>query len=680
MKVTYHWLKDFVDITLKPAQLADKLTMAGIEVKSIETKYGDFIFEIEITSNRPDWLSVAGIAREVAAITGKKLKPHTRKLKYLSEKAKADSGFSLEIEDRKDCPVYTAKIIHGVAVGKAPEWMKKRLELVGCRSINNIVDTTNYVLFEHGEPLHAFDLDMLEGNKIVVRRAKAGEKLVTLDGTERMLTKDILVIADAHKPVALAGIMGGKDTEVTERTKNVLLEAAIFNPLLIRRGRQALGLQTEASYRFERSIDEEAVDPASQKCAVLIQECAGGTVVAAKAAGSRESKKKNIALDVARACEVLGVRIPTPRVKAILQSLGFKVSSGRKNILNIASLSSRKDVFSEVDLIEEVARIFGYENIPVSVPAIKPYIAGRTERDMVGFLKNMLVGLGLNEVITYSLVEQTPLQKIGLCNAEAISIANPLSLEQEILRLTLIPSLLKVVSLNLNQQQEYVGIFEIAKGFSAAQEGKAPQEELLLGIALSGEKSRLLEQGAVKDKAGVLHLKGILEAVCKRLGIKECACAAQGPGSSIALKLKDVTIGTIANVGTHILESLDIKNRGVVVAEVALSKVFAAAALDKTFVPMAVYPAVSRDISVVIHEDVCVEDVLNTIRKRSSSLLRSIKVIDYYKGAQIPSGCKGLTLSCVYRGDERTLTEAEVNALQAIVRATLTDGFQATLR
>ncbi len=300
MKVTYNWLKDFVEIRLNPRQLADKLTMAGLEVTSLEEKDGDFILEIEVTSNRPDCLSVIGIAREVAAITNKKLKlprlVHSSQFTAHSEskKQKYPQLFSIKIKDKKDCPLYTAKIIKDVKVAPSPARMKKRLEIISCRSVNNIVDITNYILFETGEPLHAFALDKLNSEKIVVRRAQNNEKIITIDGQERALPSDTLVIADKERAVAIAGIMGGKDTEVTESTKTVLLEAAIFNPVIIRRQRQKLGLQTDSSYRFERGIDLETAGFASWRATQLIQEITGGRCILAKSSRPAKIKKRSI--------------------------------------------------------------------------------------------------------------------------------------------------------------------------------------------------------------------------------------------------------------------------------------------------------------------------------------------------------------------------------------------------
>jgi phenylalanyl-tRNA synthetase beta chain len=295
MKFTYNWLKDFVDVKITPEALAQRLTMAGLEVGNVEAKDGDFVFEAEITSNRPDWLSVIGIAREVAAITGAKMKSaKASKCRC----AKAAGKFAIKVEDKSDCPLYSAKIIREVKVGPSPKWLKERLELIGCRSINNVVDITNYCLFTWGEPLHAFDLDKLSGAEIIVRRAKNSEKLVTIDQVERKLDADILVIADPVKPVAVAGVMGGKDTEVTGYTKNILLEAAVFNGSVVRRGRQKLGLSTDSSYRFERGVDFETAEFSSCQASRMIEELALGKCILTKSLRVALPKTKIINLDL----------------------------------------------------------------------------------------------------------------------------------------------------------------------------------------------------------------------------------------------------------------------------------------------------------------------------------------------------------------------------------------------
>lgn len=661
-----------MDIKIPAKELAAKLTMAGLEVVALEEKAGDFVLEIEITPNRPDWLSVLGVAREIAAITNTKLKSQNPKGKARSAKG----NFKIEIEDKKDCPLYSARIIRNVRVAPSPEWLRKRLELIGCRSVNNVVDITNYVLFELGEPLHAFDLDKLSQDKIIVRRAKDSEKLLTIDEEERNLKSKVLVIADRNKPVAIAGVMGGKETEVTTSTRNVLLEAAIFDPVVVRRGRQALGLQSEASYRFERGIDLTMVEKASARAAQLIQEICGGEDVLFLSSGLTQSKEIRVDLDTAYVAKILGVKITRPKIKQILCGLGFKVRQKSKEVFKVGVPSFRQDVKLQVDLIEEVARVFGYDNIPASLPAVKPAITTREKRDLVSAIKAILVGLGVNEVATYSLLDKAVLNNLDLNLTKPIEILNPLSQDQEILRPTLIPGLGRAVSFNINQKQDYVSIFEIGNIFLGETK---PKEELVLGLALSGTNSFLLEQGLVKDEAGLLNLKGILETIFLRLGIQGYEFNNQG-ALNCAIRIQNEKVGLMLGLSPKALEGLNIKNREVFALEVSLDKLFSFVRPDKKFTPLPKYPGITRDISFVLKDDLSVKDILLALRQKGQPLLNDIRITDYYKGKQIPAGFRGLTLSCFYSSNERTLTEKEIQPIQDLLCGTLMQTFGVKMR
>jgi len=675
MKFTYNWLKDFVEIKIPAAELAEKLTMAGLEVTSLEERAGDFVFEVEITSNRPDWLSVIGIAREVAAITSSKLKAQSVKPKIKIQNK--NQALKIAIEDKKDCLLYTAKIIQSVNVGPSPDWLKNRLELIGCRSVNNIVDITNYVLFETGEPLHAFDLDKLAPGAISVRRAKKEEKLITIDAVQRVLNQDILVIADKRKTLAAAGIMGGKDSEVSYATKNILLEAAIFHPVVIRRARQILGLQTDSSYRFERGIDAETVRNASLRATQLIAELSGGECVAAIESGSARISKKTVAFDLREMNKILGAAIPLLKTKNILKHLGFQVRSKNKYVLTVAVPPWRGDVNQEVDLIEEVSRIYGYEHIPSSLPEVKPQVIINTPRDLVVLIKNILTGLGLNEVITYSLIDRDWLRDFNLPFAQPVEVQNPLSKEQEILRTSIVPSLARVVAFNLNHKQNYLNIFEVSKVFSTGK--PVPGEGLVLGIVLCGEKTMLLNQGMVREELNLLHLKGAIESVLKGLGISGYSFRT-GSAQDIILEKDSQQLGLLWQLPSRVLGSLDIKNKEVVAAEINLDKIFPLVNLRKKFTSLPAYPGITRDISLLLKNGIKIEDVLFAVRKQAERLLKEVAVVDFYKGKQIPSGYKGLTISCLYRSDERTLTEEEVNPLHSAILTVLQEKFSAQLR
>ncbi len=702
MKITYNWLKDFVEIKISPKSLAEKLTMAGLEVVSLEEKAGDFVLEIEITSNRPDWLSVYGIAREVAAVTGKKFLS-SQVLKFSSKNMRTcepENKLTIHIQDKKDCPLYTARIIRGVKVGPSPEWLRKRLELVGCRSVNNIVDITNYLLFELGEPMHAFDLDKLVlefsssrvlGLNIVVRRAIKGEELTVINGTKKLLDENILIIAAGinsrtheltnsrtNKPIAIAGIMGGKETEVTLKTRNILLESAVFNPITVRRGRQALGLQSESSYRFERGIDLEIVEKASIRAKELIEEIAGGKSTGFKSNGLSKLKPKNIALEVKNVNGLLGVNIPALKMKNILSLLGFKVKTKPKNGFSVNVPSFRQDVNLGVDLIEEIARIYGYGKIPQSTPRILPSINIRERKDLVSDIKNTLVGLGLNEAITYSLMDSQTLNDFNAASLVPIGVMNPLSQEQEVLRTSLIPGLSRAIAHNLNQQQDYVALFEVANVF--LREGNAPCEELKLGVALSGTKTILLNEGAVKDELGLLNLKGVAEALFSRLGIKDYEFVNQAQESQADIYINKEKVGLISMLSPILLDKIGVKNKNVFTLEVSLDKILAYAVLDKKYTPAPKYPGITRDISFILKTENSVKEMLNVLREKGRPLLRSLKIVNYYKGKQIPVGYRGLTLSCLYGSNERTLTEKEVQPIHNLICLALTGEFGANIR
>ena len=680
MKFTYNWLKDFVDVKLAPEALAEKLTMAGLEVESLKPAGDDFVFEVEVTSNRPDWLCVAGIAREVAAITDKNVRPVTYVKIGRAAQKKTTARFTIQIEDKKDCPLYTARVISNVRVGPTPAWLKGRLESIGCRSVNSVVDITNYVMYTWGQPLHAFDLDALATDTIVVRRARIDEKLTTIDAQQKLLTPEILVIADKLKPVALAGVMGGKDTEVHENTRTVLLEAALFNQVVVRRGRRLLSMQSESSYRFERGIDPASVDFCAQQAAALIEQYTQGELTLVKSSSAPETKKKFIHFDIDQAGKTLGLAVLQPtKVKSILTHLGFGVRVGAKDSFSVEVPAHRLDVNVPEDLTEEVARIFGYEHIPTTLPSVIPQDFSDRARSLVAKTKNTLVGLGLQEVITYSLVARGDQAGFSLAaGLEPLEVENPLSREQEIARTLLLPSVMRVLAHNLNQRQSLVAVFEVSDVFWA-DDKKGACEDLHLAFALCGARPLYVAQGAIKDEFGLLHAKGILEALAQRLGAGELSWIPRD-ASTIEVFLGAEKIGAVIDVPASLLERFDIKNKKAVAAEISLEKVFAAATDTKKFSALPLYPGIARDISLVLAEDIPVQDILAAVKEAGAELLEGVGVVDYYKGKQIAAGSRGLTLSCSYRSGKRTLTEDEIAPAHSRVLALLVEKFHATIR
>jgi phenylalanyl-tRNA synthetase beta chain len=516
MKVSYNWLKEYIPVKASAAELAEKLTMAGLEVKGIEQKNGDHVYEIEITSNRPDWLCLLGIAYEAQAIYGLKLKVPKTALKKSPKAAKP----SITVEDKKDCPRYVGAIIDGVKVSLSDASIAAKIEAVGMRQVNNAADITNFCMMENGQPLHAFDLDKLEGGRIIVRRARKGEEIVTIDGVKRPLDENILVIADERKPVAIAGIMGGKETEIGFSTKKILLESAYFDPVLIRRGARNLGLSTEASYRFERNVDIGGCLKAAERAAAMImQACKASSVSLFSDSYAKKQKDIKIKLSVAGANKVLGTSISAQRCAKMLKGLGLGVKLSGKDALSVSVPSFRRDLKAEIDLVEEIARIYGYENIPETISRIQTWGKGSQKgRDRIieEAARDVLTGAGLNEVITYSLRCKDPyVQKaLGIREEDVLKVQNPLSSESEALRSVLLCGMLDVVSYNVNRKVQDVRIFEFGKSYSC--NGDIPCENGVLAMAVCGMKRKDWNR---KEAFDIFDIKGIIESLFARLGI-----------------------------------------------------------------------------------------------------------------------------------------------------------------
>ena len=690
MKVTYNWLKDFVDISLKPKELADKLTMAGLEVVSLEEFEGDYVFEIEITSNRPDWLSVIGIAREVAAITKSKIKNQKSKLQFKTQNLKKETiSFKIDITDKKACPFYSARVISDVRIGPSPEWMAKRLRAIGLRPVNNIVDITNYVLWTTGQPLHAFDLDKLVGAnpcvrlnaggpaptdmKISVRFAQGSEELVTIDGIKRKLSPEILVIADKTKPLAIAGIMGGKESEVSEATRNILLESAYFNPLVIRKASRLSGLASDSSYRFERSVNMGGILESSNLACSLILKSAGGKPGPLFKAGSDvKPPAKSIIFNIPRANKLLGKDLSAVKIKANLSALGFKTTSLKKDALKITPPAFRQDVSTPADVLEEVCRVYGYENIPLSLPAIKPSQL-REENILLVQEKaaQTLSSLGFNEVITYSLLSREAVQKIRCDGQNTASLENPLSQEQEVLRPSLTYGLLNVLARNLELGNTKCAFFEIGNCFSRDSECR------FLGIVMNKRGSTTLTTG------GLLELKGVLELLLQKIGIQDYKfihstdplftvgySSALVTGGSTTLTTGKEEFGFLGQVKKEILTELRIDESEVIIAGLNLDKLRNMACFSRVYQPLPKYPSVSRDISLIVDETISYQALIDTIKSGNGlESLENIKFKDVYRSEALGKTKKSITISLEFRSPKETLTDSQVNSrVESIVQ------------
>ena len=687
MRISYNWLKNYIDINLPPEKLAGIFTMAGIGVESVEKTADDSIFELEITANRPDWLSVVGVARELSAITGKKLKVpvvthSTHNAVPACQQAGRRSTISIKIEDKKLCPRYTARIIKNVRVGDSPAWLKARLEAMGLRSVNNIVDITNFCLFETGEPMHAFDLGKIKGAEIIIRRAKDKEKITTIDGAEKVLSASDLVIADSERPVAIAGVMGGLNTEVNYSTKDILLEAANFNPISIRRTARALGISTESSYRFERRVDPENVYYSSDRAALLIKELCGGDIGEFIDLGDKKIPSRTVNLRYEKLNKVLGMNINASAAKKILNSLGLKLKSSSSKKISLAIPGFRNDLNNEIDLIEEVSRIYGYDKIPLTIPAISEQAETVSfEMAASGKIRSSLIGLGVDEIMTYSLVGKSALESAMIDTDKATRIKNPLTSEQELMRPSLIIGMLNSILWNINRKTKNLKLFELGNIYIKESDDKFTEKKHL-SIGITGDIYANWADRA--RQCSFFDLKGIVETLLFQMGIEGASYKYSKDnlfvaGECASIELNGSALGIIGRVSAGVLNNFDIKER-VYIAELDADAVIKYAALEKSFTGIPKYPSVSRDISIIAGKDISNSEILNLIKAAGGMALKDVRLIDRYTGEQIPDGKVSLTYALEYQDPKKTLEEKEVSDAQARILASLAEKLGAKLR
>ena len=656
MKISWNWLKDYICFYLSPQELADKLTNAGLVVADIKSVEEDFCLEVEVTSNRPDCLGIIGIAREVAAVTGGILRyPETN---YICESINVSKFINIVVDDSILCPRYTARVIRNVNIKQSPEWMQKRLRCLGLRPVNNIVDITNYVMMETGQPLHTFDLDKLSGQKVIVRRAMAGEEIVAINGARRALFHDMLVIADSKRPVAIAGIIGGKDTEISESTKNILLECAQFEPRQVRRTSRALGITSDSSYRFERGTDFEGVDFASKRAVRLIKEIAGGEIAGGITdINSNKPVKKKITLRMERLNRILGLEMKRDIAVDILNRLQFKIINEVDNYIDVEVPGFRGDVYREIDLIEEIARIYGYNNIPTKTSiSVRGSVKSKYER-VEDSIRQFLVCLGFYEVKTFSIVDKSPLQSINLwSDSGGIDIANPLRQEESRLRTCLLPSLINIKIYNMHHGVEKVKIFEIAKVYLA--DDRLPREKTCLGIVADVD---------------FYTLKGIIESLLLNLGIiLNCELVTAAVIESKLFKDgKAAKIKLNANILGYLGEAKEFGFKtSPYMAELDMDLLVEKSNFTKKYQTLSQYPPVFRDLAVIIKEDYIWADIENCVKNTKANYLEEINFFDIYRGKQIPAGMKSIAFNLCFQSQDRTLKSEEVDlAVQTILNS-----------
>lgn len=651
MRFSLNFVKEFIKIDLPAERLASVLTTAGIEVERYGQEGADYSFDIEITSNRYDWLSILGIAREFSACLDKKIT-----LKYPKvNKSPIFKNKLIKIENQKDCLFYAARRINNVNISASPTWLKERVMNCGINSINNAVDVTNYCMLKWGNPLHAFDEDKIEGD-IYIRRAKDGEKFIGIDEKEYILNKENLVIADSKKVIALAGVMGAKNTEVTEKTKNILLEAAIFSPLAVRHSRRSVGIDTDSSYRFERQVFADYLEYASQEAADLIAQLSNGSFLGYAQAGKKPVyKNKKILIELDKMNEYLGVNIPKTKVKNILYGLGFEVKEQRKDVLAVFAPKQRFDIAREVDVYEEISRIYGYDKIALQLPAVAHEVVKSEAYEVKKELRLFLARIGLSEVITYSIESDEDFRKFGF--DKIIRLVNTLRSQENALRPTLLLGMIKTIAYNLNRSRTDLKFFEIANTYLKSE--KSFLESPFLSIGVSAED---------KD---CFDLKGVIEAILRFLNIRNYTFKEESSfccANALKLYISGVYAGFLGKLDEKIKRDFGIK-KNVLLAELDVA-ILLNNKEEKIYSPISAYPVAWRDISIALHESKKFRDIEKIIGEKQEYIC-DYRIVDIYKGKDLEQGYKAFSLRIFYQSIQRTLTSQEVDEAHNAIRGLL---------
>jgi len=689
MNVSYAWLRDYVETDLGYVEAAKVLTRIGLNVETIEdlpddlppapaqtalgrrpggTGQGDGVLDVEVTSNRPDCLCHLGVARELAAALGTRIHLPPADVAECDE-ATADA-VAVEVQDGALCPLYTARLVRGVTVGPSPDWLARRLEAVGLRPVNNIVDVTNYILMECSQPLHAFDFAGLEGARIIVRRARGGEAFYAIDHTRHELGPEHLVIADAHRPVALAGVMGGAETEIADTTTDVLVEAAVFDPLNIRTTARALGMASDSSFRFERGVDAGLTDWASRRACHLMVEVAGGRVTrGVVAVGKPPTERRELVLRVPRIATVLGIEVPADAAADILRRLELEVIEADGRTIRVRVPSHRPDLEREIDLIEEVARHWGYDRIPQS-PTVRVTIATPTRAERVrGVVGHVLTAAGYFEAVTFSFT--TPAHAVRFRPREVT--AEPLTCRGTALALrqAVVSGVVESLLVNQNAGERDVRLFEVAKRFVPVDGQELPHEEKRLALAGPDD----------------FHaVRGVLESLAARLGLARRLTFRPTDrypdleaGAAAEIALDGEAVGMIGRASGPAAEAFGL-DEPPTVAELSYDRLVEAARLEPTVEPLPHFPAVTRDLAVVVDETVAWADLLAAIEGAGAADLESAEPVDVYRGKQVPAGKKSVALRLRLRSPRGTLTSEQADAAQGQILSALERDFGAVLR
>lgn len=669
MKISLNWLNDYIETGLAPERIAAILSDLGFPCEGIEQLDDDTVLDVEVTSNRGDCLSHIGVARELAAATGKELKlPQIE----LAELDKGAAGYvEVEIAEPDLCGRYTARVIEDVKVGPSPDWMVRRLEAVGMRSVNNVVDATNYAMLETGQPPHAFDYATIEEGRIIVRKAVAGEQIVSIDGSKCELTDQMLVIADAKRPVAIAGVMGGLETEVSDKTTTLLLEEAHFDPVCVRTTSRRLALPSEAAFRFERTVDIEKVDWASRRTAQLIVQVAGGRVARGVVdAYPRRPEPREVTMRLSRLNKLLGIEVPSETVLSILSSLCFMPRLSA-DVLTCLVPTWRSDILREVDLIEEVARVYGYDKVPtrrrIRIEAVPADAHQKLAESIGGFLN----GCGFYETVTVTFIDRTIAGLFGEGDGVVnLGVRDVSRKSGNLLRQTLLGSLLEVLKTNVNARNLPCRVYEIADTFRPTAEKDAlPDEKTKVALVCSGDFREL--RGAVEGLIRHIDRRSAMDFIPADLPWAEV-------GAEVTVNGR--TVGTAAVFSELVRDTLDFKDLAPCGAELDFAELMALRGAPVAIRPIPRFPAVERDLSIVVPEETPWRVIARAVEDSALAELEDVRFVDIYRGRGIAPNKKSVTLSLRFRDEDGTLTHETVDGYQATIVQSLNRAVGAELR
>ncbi|MFZ3263100.1 MAG: phenylalanine--tRNA ligase subunit beta [Terriglobales bacterium] len=680
MKISPNWLRDFVDLPVDYRRLADELTLAGVAVEGISGEGENTVYEMEITTNRPDAMNHYGVAREASALYDLPLRPIEPKLPAPQGK----SEVTVDLQEPDLCPRFTAREIRSVQIKPSSAHIANRLALIDQRPISNAVDATNYVLWESGKPTHVFDLDLLEGRRLIIRKARPGETLKTLDGVDRKLTPDDLVVADAGKPVSLAGVMGGFGTMITEKTRNILIESAWWDPVTIRRMSKRHGLHTDASHRFERGADFESTIPSTNRVAELILASGGGTLIGDVIDEiARKLDLAPVELDLREVRRILGEKLSTLEISRILKRLGFTMATGAEDRYLVHIPSWRLDIEREIDLIEELARLHGYDKFPNTLPAYSGEVRDLPDANKDASLRSTLLALGYNESISLTFISKNDAEHFS--TAVPLGLANPLSDEASVMRTSLVPSMLNMLAHNLNRGSDNVRLFEAGNVFEAAEEKSIERKRIVLGATgnVGAEIVQGLAAGAAARPLSFFELKGDIEDLLALFShwvlAYEAPAASEKsshyyhPGRSARALMDGAVVAQFGQIHPEVAAARKLR-QDVLIAELYLDRLYQHDLRQVRYQALPRFPAVERDFSFVFVDGVEFDKIHQSVTALGIAELRSLVPVEIFLGEKVGAGKYSILMRAKFQSSERTLRDDEVaqwsgqitNALEAL--------------